>query len=309
MSTLTTQKRQHCPICHSTDAQRVFGCLASEEPIKSFLSWRHPRHDPALLMNFEVSIMKCRECYGLYHENIIADFYASTGGWRDTPEVLWEKQKQKMQSNLATSTYREVKWVKKLLGHNPSEQTIMDFGAGWGFWCQMAKALGFRALAAEVDEIKRQHLTQNGIELANLDQSQSLCLDFINTQMVFEHLPTPLEQLKQLAFHLNKGGLIRINVPDASNIEKALTKENSWMTKDSNDPNYLNAIWLFGHINAYTPKALETLAEKAGLKPLTLSSWDYMKSQRDVIPPEKLFSETRRVTGKKTERFFQKTNK
>ena len=66
-----------------------------------------------------------------------------------------------------------------------------------------------------------------------VEQAENLRFDFINTEQVFEHISEPLETLKELKTLLKPGGIIKISVPTADDINRRL-KNNGLECKERN---------------------------------------------------------------------------
>jgi len=279
-------ERKTCPICEHQDVSNIYKCLIDQEPVSGYINWRLPtyfKNPSAVVFDFELSY--CPNCLGLYHKYIHPSIYASQDQyWRDSFDIIYQKQQKKTKGNISLRNVWEVHLIKNILGGFPDEKTILDFGCGWGTWCQVATSFGFNVYGSEIDDAKRQILLKNHISLLDLDDLNGRNFDFINTEQVFEHLINPLEILIKLCKHLKKGGLIRISVPNGQFVKNALNNPANWMIREKTGKKSLNPIWLFEHINCFTPETIVTMAKKAGLTHFRLPFIEYIQIQKHCMP-------------------------
>ena len=132
----------------------------------------------------------------------------------------------------------------------PSQLKILDFGMGWGKWCQMAKAFGCESYGTELSEARIEYAIKNNIKVITYDEIPKYRFDFINTEQVFEHIPDPFETLCHLNRALKPNGLIKISVPNCKNIKTKL-EINDWAAPKGSK-NSLNPVSPLEHINCFT---------------------------------------------------------
>ncbi len=257
-------KRIICKICKS---KKVIGLLSRNfsdcSVAEFFYTYYETRIPPSLLQHSSFKVIKCTQCGFIWQKNIL------NGGltqklydkWID-PVASLAKRKEagiKQYKKYAAEAQR----ISTFFDKKPFEIDVLDFGMGWGYWCFMAKAHGYNIWGLEFAKNRIEYAKNNCISVIedenNLQQKK---FDFINAEQVIEHIPDPLEQLKKLVSLLKKGGVIHIAVPDGSDIEKKLTNPD-WHAEH-------DAIHPLEHINCFTPKTLISLAQKAGLKPITI---------------------------------------
>jgi hypothetical protein len=139
----------------------------------------------------------------------------------------------------------------------------LDFGAGWGRWCQIANAIGLEAWAAEVSGARIAHMRSLGIPICPDIFTETGCFHFINAEQVFEHLPDPRRYFDQLASLLAPGGVMRISVPDGSGFERQLSTGTWRPQKDAAHP--------LEHVNCFTPTSLRALARGRDIR--VVAAW------------------------------------
>lgn len=93
--------------------------------------------------------------------------------------------------------------------------TVLDFGCGGGYLLRQLSCA--RRIGVEVNPVARQAAIANGIEChAQISDIPDGVADVIVTDHVLEHVPNPVEALRQLRHKLAPDGLIGIVVPHCS---------------------------------------------------------------------------------------------
>ncbi len=265
-------RREKCPICHSKDFKTVYRRSFSKDPIKTFLKTRYPKIDDNLLEDlgyFELG--ECASCKGIFHRNILKDFYNNEiiySGFQDSKQELLNKQFRKMKRNrwlLQLETFQELYQIASYFKKDADKIYTLDFGCGWGYWAMMASSFGCNSYGIEIDEIKARYAEERGIKIRRIESLKER-FDFINSNAVFEHLENPLITLNKLSNFLKDGGIIRISVPNGKRIKAKLKKEDNWKQFNKAARNSLNPVWPFGHRNCFTHESLIKMAKSCHLE-------------------------------------------
>lgn len=152
----------------------------------------------------------------------------------------------------------EMEGICKILNKKPYEINVLEFGMGWGFWSNVAKAFNFNVAGVEISEVRTEYAKKRGLMvIKNISKEKNESYDYIYADQVFEHIPNPGEVIRNLARILKKGGIIHIKLPNGHKIERKLIKTN-WEAQRE-------AIHPLEHINCYNRKSLKILAEQANL--------------------------------------------
>jgi predicted SAM-dependent methyltransferase len=135
---------------------------------------------------------------------------------------------------------------------------------GWGAWALLVKGLGINSYGSELSNIQVENAKLNGIITLNWEEIPLFGFDFINAEQVFEHLNNPIETLIHLSSGLLKGGIIKISVPYASDLDRRLELMD-WSAVKWSD-NSLNIVSPLEHINCFRKETLYKMAELANLQ-------------------------------------------
>lgn len=185
---------------------------------------------------------------------------------------------------------------------------VLDFGMGWGVWCQMAEGFGCDVYGTEILQTRIAHARSRGLRVIDPADVPNHTFDFINSEQVFEHLAGPLDTLEWLTRALNPVGLIKISVPDARDLKRRL-RIMDW-TAPYGSRNSLNDTIPLIHVNSFTHRSLVRMAELAGLElvkiPLRLQ-YIYGTNWRPVVPLLKRLARPlyRNLLGRGTYLFFR----
>jgi 2-polyprenyl-3-methyl-5-hydroxy-6-metoxy-1,4-benzoquinol methylase len=185
----------------------------------------------------------------------------------------------------------------------PHNLKFLDFGMGWGKWCLMAKAFGCQVYGLELSESRIAYAKKHGITVLAKEHLLQHEFDYINTDQVFEHIPEPLETLKELIECLKLNGIIKISVPNGNKIEQVL-ESMDWNAKKG-QRNSLNAVAPLEHINCFKTKAIKLMASQSGLELTEIPKVrQHYKSKIDFI--KKTIKEFTKNKQESTTLYFKK---
>ena len=278
-------QRLICPICNSTRIECLYEIPYKDEKIKNYLdNFYNPQggveHD--YLKGANYCLNACLECELVYQKYIPNDFlmHKLYEEWINPKIILEEQERYPLwyYENYSNQIINLISFFNK----QPNELRVLDFGMGWGKWCLMAKAFGCQVYGLELSETRIEYANNNGIKVLSEGELVDYRFDYINTDQVFEHIPNPLNTLKELIKCLNPNGVIKISVPNGKNLDSVLE------IMDWNAPkghvNSLNAVAPMEHINCFKTKTLLILAEQCGLVQIDLpNTRRQYRSKKDFI--------------------------
>lgn len=159
----------------------------------------------------------------------------------------------------ASYAWRVKKWVKL----NVNASSVLEIGCGPGLMLDAFRRLGWRVMGIERNqdaaEIGRRAL---GLEIVSTPIEQfpsDTRFDLILMFHVLEHVPNPLELLRECAARLSPKGVLIISVPNFS----------SWQSR------FAGAKWFHldvpRHLTHFTAETLSFTLERAGLQPNSIS--------------------------------------
>ena len=252
--------RDACPLC-SAQASRVLCDLAFDDtPLGSFLrAFYGGRLDPARLAGGRYRVLECSACGFVYQQEILDDAGMDElyGEWVDQAQSL--EKKRNMSDSRRRQYAGQVELVWRLFARDPEQVRVLDFGMGWGYWCQAAQQAGFDVSGFELSQQRARHARELGVKTLRSLAEAAAGFDFIFANQVFEHLPDPLTTLRELAGCLREDGFVYLRVPDGRGLARRLRRED-WQPS-------MDAVHPLEHINCFTRATLQRLASSAGLRP------------------------------------------
>lgn len=265
-------ERKKCPACASTDFNLIYQSPYDQDPIKQYLDDFYSVQGAVehhYLSGAMYVLCECTRCGLLFQRDIPNDHLMERlyDHWID-PKKVFALNSQEQDLAYYARNAQEVMRMVAFSGKEPSSLKVLDFGMGWAEWAMMAKAFGVDSYGMELSKERIEHAKVNGIKVIEWDEVPGQAFDIINTEQVFEHIPEPLQTLKQLGKGLKPGGLIKISVPTANGIERRL-KTMDWKAPKGS-PNSLNAVAPLEHINYYRRRTFAEMGKKAGFEEVQL---------------------------------------
>ncbi|HKZ46827.1 MAG TPA: class I SAM-dependent methyltransferase [Thermodesulfobacteriota bacterium] len=150
------------------------------------------------------------------------------------------------------------KAAKILMRRFPKRGKVLDIGCGYGFFLKQMKAMGWQAYGVDVSETAVLYAKKHGIRttLGTLDNIKydANYFDAVTLFYVLEHLPDPLNSIKEVKRILKPNGLLLLRVPHTTPIVRILKilgiKNNLY------DPPF--------HLNDFSPQTVKALLKKGG---------------------------------------------
>jgi SAM-dependent methyltransferase len=144
----------------------------------------------------------------------------------------------------------------------------LDFGCGGGGLVRYAKERGVDAVGFEEGWIAEKG-RQKGVSILDASEleGQEGCYDFISAIEVMEHLPDPVQVLKQIRKLLKPGGILFITTGNAEPWRDDLL---AWQYTHCPDV----------HISFYEPDVMKNCMERASFRP---EAFDFFGGFTDII--------------------------
>ena len=263
LSSKIYKTRDKCEVCSSSEYEILLDKDYFSSELKDFLQeYYSGKLQIELLRDMSYKIIKCKKCGFIWQSQIFNDElnYCLYNDWIN-PENSLKKiyNNQSYLENLFYDLLILKSFFPKIQNH---KIRILDFGAGWGFFCNILKGFNFDVYALELSEKRKNFMTNNfKIKIIDFDTLNKYKFDFINSDQVFEHIEKPRETLLQLTKVLKKNGIIHISVPNGRSMEKLIRNNNLKIGKNQLHP--------LEHINCFTPSTIVTCAQLSNLEKTT----------------------------------------
>ncbi len=263
-----------CPACGSSVPIEIFNARFDSSPILNYIENYYGANKISELSECVYQLDKCQKCKLVYQRYIGDEVFLSElyGNWLSTTENQSSAEiafAQFLMKPRATRDGHELMWASKYLGKSLFSMRTFDYGMGWALWARIAKDIGCESYGFDLSTQRMDAACQQGVRVLEADNFPLDSFDFINTDQVFEHVPDPLALAEKLSTLLRPGGILKISVPNGSDIIKRLKIGNWDATKGTKES--LNAIAPLEHINCFNAKTLITMAIAAKLMPISVN--------------------------------------
>lgn len=232
--------------------------------MKSFLkNYYKGRIDINLLKEFQYILKECNHCK-LIFQQFIPDHNFSEKLYED---IIDKEDSLLKKDNFEKKNYKklsyEINLINNIFKKKPKDISILEFGAGWGFWLNYLKIRGYNVHGYEVSESRINFMTQNKINvLTNIDNINNK-FDFIFSEQTFEHISNPKEMLLSLSKILKEEGYIFLRFPSAFLFKPKLNKS----YKPNND-----CAHPLEHINLFKKNSFKAMVSDTNLEIISLKS-------------------------------------
>ena len=259
--------RKKCPICDSLNHKSIYSLPYKDKRIQNFLELYYNNKLPLnLVLEHNYNLLECNKCK-LIFQQFIPDKEFSIKLYENyisSQESL--KKKEEKLSNFTKRYQNEIKLIKEIFKNK--KFSVLEFGAGWGFWSSEAKKLGLDVSCLELSQIRINYMKQKGLNVIQNLNKENKKFYFIYSDQTFEHVSNPKEILNLMNLNLNVGGYILLNFPSSLGIKKKL-KKNYIPKKDAVHP--------LEHLNLFNRTCINTLLKKTNLKLINFKSFNSFK--------------------------------
>jgi SAM-dependent methyltransferase len=259
------ETRKNCPACASDNFKSIYENRFDKPPVKDYLLDFYSQRimaDFKYLEGSAYTLCECENCRLIFQRDIPNKIFMEKlyGHWIEP----LEHHDQETDFSDYASNAQEIMQIITYFKKEPSSLRFFDFGMGRGQWALMAKVFECQSYGTELPAELIEHAKSNGIIVITWDEIPQHSFDFINTEQVFEHIPEPLKTLRHLKKSLKAGGILKISVPTANDIDRRLKIMDWESPKDSR--NSLNAVAPLEHINCFRRSSILKMAAEAGMQ-------------------------------------------
>lgn len=187
------------------------------------------------------------------------------------------------------------RYLKRVMMHRRSGK-LLDIGSAFGYLMEVAQGHGYDVYGVELSHfsssIAKKKFGSKVFE-GKLEDSKfpNANFDVITMFDLIEHIPKPLEFMKEVRRVIKPGGFIAITTPDTSSFSYKLLGYGGWFH------------WKFEHLGYFNKKSTEELARRTGFtiveqkRAYKTMSFQYLFDQFKMFP-HSIFSPLMRLLAK-----------
>ena len=256
--------RKFCPVCKKNNFKNVYSLFYNSKKMTNFLKrYYKNRINLKKLDNYKYNLLKCQICNLIFQEQIPNEKFS-----KELYEELIDQsdsfqKKENFEKKYHKKLLYEVNLIKGIFKKQHKDISILDFGAGWGFWLSYLKNFNFDVNAYEVSESRINFMKKNQINVISNIENSVKKFDFIYSEETFEHIPNPKETLINLSKNLNNGGFMLLRFPSSFLFKFKLSKKYQ-PSSDCAHP--------LEHINLLRKKSFNKMTEDSNLKIINFKS-------------------------------------
>jgi len=252
-----------CPVCGSGQIESLCRLSYTDSPVREYMLHHYPRLEFNYFDGATFGLGECQACRFVFQvelpsAELLEKFYSYE--WIASelpPRRTYPREHLYIAEQMAS--------MLKTLGRPGSETRFLDYGMGDGEWCLMAKAFGCDVYGTDVSDHSEANAERLGITFVKPDQLSGQRFDLINVNHVLEHIPNPVDKLRELKPLLAEAGLMRIASPTCHDIRERLSRADAWEGV-ANAP--VAPVTPVAHINLFNFDVLTLMAERVGLRVL-----------------------------------------
>jgi SAM-dependent methyltransferase len=191
-----------------------------------------------------IPVLLCRDC-GV--RSLDADTLVLTD---DTVEQTYDEYIRSYSGHIERAFARRLKLLEDVA---PAAARVLDVGCSYGIHFDGLRSAGYRVSALEISPLAVSHLRASGTEVfTGFEAVPTSSFDVVTMWHALEHMPDPLQALREVNRVLKPGGTLLLAVPNASGFFSKVAFDH-W-------------VWtLPWHRHYFTAAGLRVLARRAGL--------------------------------------------
>ena len=256
--------RNSCPVCSANKLKEIFSLPYNSEIITSFLeSYYKKLIDTKKLEKYYYSLIECQNCNLIYQKQIPNDEFSAELYENYIDKETSLKKKDDYENKYHKKLIHEINLIRNIFKKNNEEISVLDFGAGWGFWISYLKKNNFDVSAFEVSETRINFLKKNNIKVISDIRKIDNQFDFIYSEETFEHISHPKETLINLSKILKENGFMLLRFPSSFLFKFQLSKR--YKPRD-------DCAHPLEHINLLKKKSFENMIKGSNLEIINFKS-------------------------------------
>lgn len=248
--------RNTCINCGSGKLREVSTGLFKEGALHGFLSADPWGESPVPYLNDQRwSYVQCGDCSQAFHAHVLTPEWndINFSRWMSAEAIAEFERTHGGPDRLFDRATHYTKHVLQLAAMVPTRPLrVLDFGCGNGEFLAICHQFGFESVGVDRSTARRDRA---GVDVfASADELDGRPFHAITLFEVLEHLDDPSGVLTMLRGHLAPGGILILETPDCTGVERIETIHD------------YECIHPLQHINAFTPPTLRSIAERHGFE-------------------------------------------
>lgn len=264
--------RNQCITCGSSELAKLSEGRFTDKPLFDFLSDDPFGEDPLPhLQEGTWCFVKCADCGQKFHKNVLNEEWNNIYYNRWISSEAIQEHARKIGNFGFRSDFDKGKHAverilqlerltRDLRGSDPVR--VLDFGCGEGRFLATAASFGFECVGVEFSAARNKTKVIDFLGSMDMVKEEYGFGHFHAAALfeVLEHLPNPLDTLKDIRPFVKDGGILILETPNCPDVQGI---------ENLNDYRLINPL---GHINAFTPETQAKIAAKAGFKRIDTST-------------------------------------
>jgi 2-polyprenyl-3-methyl-5-hydroxy-6-metoxy-1,4-benzoquinol methylase len=254
--------RAACPLCGAASGTPVWAGTFADPQVRAWIArYGYSGDVDAALADASFALVRCPRCAFAYHRDILTPEWLGTlySRWIDARQIeRFEVANRQAAFETGRQMVKHVLRAAALLGPLGRPLRWLDFGCGDGGQLAMAALFGCDAYGIDFSATRTERAGRRVVaaDFAGFDALGVGEMDVVSAFQVLEHVDDPAAILRGLAARVRPGGLLVVEVPDASGFDAPTTWEQ------------FQAVQPLEHINAFTPATLRAACERHGFAAL-----------------------------------------
>jgi len=237
----SSKKLQNCPICNSQKLSSVKSTIRDSDSI---------------------GVSSCDDCHHVFldsFEHINVEYFEQNKflDCKKVDDDQFAETFQRRINHFSAENENRFERIKQLV----CNKNVLDFGCGAGGLMRLIKPLcksviGIEKTASFVEKLKSENYDIR-TDLSDIDELADILFSF----HVFEHVPNPVQMLKDCLSKLKPGGQLYIEVPNRNDALLALFDV----------PEYQDFYYFKSHLQYFDRKSLASVFDQAGVAEYTIT--------------------------------------
>ncbi|MGB0579778.1 MAG: methyltransferase domain-containing protein [Limisphaerales bacterium] len=293
------EQRLECPACGNSETSEEFSVPYAEDYFRE-LRDRFP-----VIADQSYILRRCQTCELRFQQTILTGEEDA-----DLNEEYWGEEADPKPTELRELAHmaEEILIIRQLFPD--VKPCVLDYGVGKANWAGVATGFQCEAWGTDTATLCEEYCKMRGVTWTPLDKIPKNRFHFINSDSVFEHIPSPLQTLRQLYDALVPGGILKLNLPGKKDFRQTLGTVRAGRRSAKDLDAFFLHIEPLIHINLFQSDNIVFMGKQAGLEhfrvPLGLSYSSMILFNTGRQLNRNLYQPWKRWRSRGTWQFFRK---